>query len=97
MMEMFIFTAVLLTLIVVGTPIAHAIILSVSVYLFASSQDIALASEQLLSNIFNNFLLLSVPLFIMFASIMNASKMTDKLLDFCMAIVGHLKGWIRDM
>ena len=62
------------------------------VYLISSGQDIALAGEQILQGLYNSFILLAVPLFIVAANIMNAGSISDRLLTFCKAIVGHLRG-----
>lgn len=41
---------------------------------------------------YNNFILLAVPLFIFAANIMNSSKVTDKIFDFAKVLVGRWKG-----
>ena len=38
------------------------------------------------------FLLLAVPLFIVSANIMNAGSISDRLLNFCIAVVGRFRG-----
>src|SRR6185369_8587781 len=47
---------------------------------------------QSLNGMFSNFVLMSVPLFIFSADIMNASKITDKLFNFANLLVGRLRG-----
>ncbi|MGB1360960.1 MAG: TRAP transporter large permease [Alphaproteobacteria bacterium] len=91
-MELALFILFLLFMVIVGLPVAYSIIIASVSYLILTGQDVALASEHLLSNTFNNFLLLSVPLFIFFANIMNASQVTEKLLAFCLAVVGRVRG-----
>jgi len=76
----------------IGTPIAYSIILSAILYLAASGQDIALAGEQMLSGLYDSFILLAVPLFIVAANIMNAGTISDRLLNFCIACVGRFRG-----
>jgi len=82
----------LLLLAGIGTPVAHSIILSAVVYLLIAGQDIALAGEQILSGLYNSFILLAVPLFIVAANIMNAGSISDRLLTFCVACVGRFRG-----
>lgn len=77
---------------IVGMPIGHAMLLSGFVYLFMSGQDVGLVASQSLNGMFSNFVLMSVPLFIFSADIMNASKITDKLFDFANLLVGRLPG-----
>ena len=76
----------------IGTPVAHSIILSAVVYLLIAGQDVALAGEQILSGLYNSFILLAVPLFIVAANIMNAGSISDRLLTFCVACVGRFRG-----
>lgn len=76
----------------IGLPIAHATILSALVYLATVGQDLGLASEQIIYGIYDSFVLLAVPLFIVAANIMNAGTISERLLDFCVALVGRFKG-----
>ena len=75
-----------------GAPVAMSMIVGAIVYLGTSGQDIALAGEQIIQGIYNSFILLAVPLFIVAANIMNAGSISERLLNFCVAMVGHLRG-----
>src|SRR6202008_4391193 len=57
-----------------------------------TGQDIAIAATQSLNGLFSSFVLMAVPLFILSADIMNASKITDKLFEFANLLVGRLRG-----
>ena len=48
--------------------------------------------EKILQGLYKSFVLLAVPLFIAAANIMNGGTITDRLLKFCIAIVGRFKG-----
>jgi tripartite ATP-independent transporter DctM subunit len=76
----------------IGTPIAYSIIVSAVIYLAVGGQDIALAGEQMLQGLYESFVLLAVPLFIVAAGIMNAGTISDRLLSFCVAAVGRFRG-----
>jgi len=76
----------------IGTPIGYSIIISAIAYLFIAGQDIALAGEQILVGLYKSFILLAVPLFIIAANIMNAGSISDRLLNFCVALVGRFRG-----
>ena len=76
----------------IGTPIALSMIVSAIVYLAMSGQDLGLASEQMIQGLYNSFILLAVPLFIVAANIMNAGTISDRLLNFCVAGVGRFRG-----
>ena len=80
-----------------GMPIAFAMIVAAVAYLAASGQDLALASEQLIQSGYDSFVLLAVPLFIVAANIMNAGAISDRLLDFCKAVVGRFKGGLAQV
>ena len=76
----------------IGAPVAFAIIVGVVVYLGIGGQDIAIAGETMVQRLFDGFLLLAVPLFIVSANIMNAGTISDRLLKFCIALVGGCRG-----
>jgi TRAP-type transport system large permease protein len=84
--------AALFTFAAFGMPIAHATILSALVYLAVAGQDLGIAGEQIIYGIYDSFVLLAVPLFIVAANIMNAGSISERLLNFCVAIVGRFKG-----
>jgi tripartite ATP-independent transporter DctM subunit len=82
----------LLALAALGMPVAYALILSTLVYLGVGHQDLALSAEQMIQGLYDSFVLLAVPLFIVAANIMNAGTISDRLLRFCVALVGRFKG-----
>ncbi|MGA1127649.1 MAG: TRAP transporter large permease, partial [bacterium] len=75
-----------------GAPIAHAIIVGAIAFLAVNGQDLALAAEQIIQGLYESFVLLAVPLFIVAANIMNAGTVSDRLLQFCVALVGRFRG-----
>jgi len=75
-----------------GAPIAHATIVSSVIYLLMVGQDLGLAGEQIIYGLYDSFVLLAVPLFIVAANIMNAGSISERLLQFCVALVGRFKG-----
>ncbi len=75
-----------------GMPIGYAIVVGATVYLAAGGADLALAGEQMLQGLYNSFVLLAVPLFILAANVMNAGTISDRLLAFCVAAVGRFRG-----
>ncbi len=76
----------------IGAPIALSMIAAAIMYLLIAGQDLALAGEQILQGLYNSFILLAVPLFIVAANIMNAGTISDRLLGFCVAAVGRFRG-----
>ena len=75
-----------------GMPIGHAMIAAAFVYLIWTGQDLAIVASQSLSGLYSSFVLMSVPLFILSADIMNASKITDRLFEFANLLVGRMRG-----
>jgi tripartite ATP-independent transporter DctM subunit len=73
-------------------PVAFAMYAGAIFYLLASGQDLGLVAGQSLNGLFDGFVLLSVPLFIIAASFMSAGTVTDRLLGFCQALVGRFRG-----
>ena len=82
---------------IAGLPIGISMIVSSVFYLLLAGRDVGLASEHVLNGIFDNFVALAVPLFIFAANIMNAGKITDRLLDFALAMVGRLPGGLAQV
>ncbi len=83
---------VLFALAAIGTPIAHSIIIGALVYLAIKGQDLGIAAEQISYGLYDSFVLLAVPLFIVAANIMNAGAISERLLRFCVGVVGRFKG-----
>ncbi|KPL53686.1 permease [Prosthecomicrobium hirschii] len=76
----------------IGAPVALSMIVSSIFYLFLKGQDVGLAAEQMIQGIYDSFLLLAIPLFITAANIMNAGTISERLLKFCLALVGRFRG-----
>jgi tripartite ATP-independent transporter DctM subunit len=76
----------------IGTPVAYSMIVAAIVYLAMKGQDLGLAAEQIIQGLYDGFIILAVPLFIVAANIMNAGTISERLLSFCMAVVGRLRG-----
>lgn len=75
-----------------GLPIGHAMIVATTIYLLLSGLDLGTAAEQVLNGLFNSYVLLAIPLFILAADLMNIGSLTDKLLRFCLVLVGRFRG-----
>lgn len=83
---------VLVATTIAGLPMGIAMIASSVLYLFISGRDVGLGAEMVLNGIFGNFAAVAVPLFIFAANIMDAGKISDRLLQFCLALVGRSPG-----
>lgn len=76
----------------IGTPIAYAILAASMLYVAAAGQSIGIIGKNMVDGLYQSFLLLAVPLFIVAANIMNAGTISDRLLRFSIAVVGRFKG-----
>lgn len=83
---------VLIVLATIGASIPLSMIISAIVYLAVKGQDMGLAAEQIIQGLYDSFVILAIPLFIVAANFMNAGTISDRLNTFCLAIVGRLKG-----
>jgi tripartite ATP-independent transporter DctM subunit len=96
-------TIFILTLVVffglalLGMPVAFAMFVASIGYLIVSGRDIGLFGEQILNGLYDSFVLLAVPLFILAANIMNASGVSDRLFMFCQALVGRFRGGLAQV
>lgn len=82
----------LVALAALGLPIGHSMIVASSLYLLLAGLDLGTVAEQLLNGLFNSYVLLAVPLFILAADLMNIGSLTDRLLKFCLVLVGRFRG-----
>ena len=83
---------VLVALATLGLPIGLSMIGASVFYLLVAGLDLGTAAEQLLNGLFNSYVLLAVPLFILAADLMNTGSLTDRLLNFCQVLVGRFRG-----
>ena len=75
-----------------GLPIGHSMIVASVFYLLVAGLDLGTAAEQILNGLFNSYVLLAIPLFILAADLMNIGSLTDRLLQFCLVLVGRFRG-----
>ena len=83
---------VLVALAVLGLPIGLSMIGASIFYLLVTHLDPGTAAEQILNGLYNSYVLLAVPLFILAADLMNTGSLTDRLLKFCLVLVGRFRG-----
>lgn len=91
-MEFIICIGTLFFLAGIGTPIAYAILVASIAYLLSAGQGVGIIGKVLMDGLYQSFILLAVPLFIVAANIMNAGTISDRLLGFCVALVGRFRG-----
>ncbi|MFT9495077.1 TRAP transporter large permease [Anaerosolibacter sp.] len=81
-----------LLLILIGVPIAFVIAIVAFLGILAIPYIPEITVPMKMFNGLNSFVLLAVPLFILAANLMNHGKISQKLIEFSIAIVGHIRG-----
>lgn len=82
----------LVTIACLGLPIGLSMLASSIFYLLLTGLDLGTAAEQVLNGLYGSYILLAVPLFILAADFMNTGSLTDRLLHFCLLLVGRFRG-----
>jgi tripartite ATP-independent transporter DctM subunit len=88
---------VLVLLMLLRVPIGFAMLAAGIAYLIAKRQDLALIAEQVVNGLFNSYVLLAVPLFVLTANLMNAGTISERIFDFCRLLVGRLRGGLAQV
>jgi C4-dicarboxylate transporter DctM subunit len=83
--------SIFIFLLAVGIPIAFVLGISSVIYLWKAQMPYVLVSQRIFVGL-DNFLILAVPLFILAGKIMNASGITQRLIEFFYIIIGHIRG-----
>ncbi|NWO12003.1 TRAP transporter large permease subunit [Chromohalobacter salexigens] len=81
----------LFTLILLGMPIALAMMGVSVVSIIALDIPMNVLAQRVSSGV-QSFPLLAIPLFMLAGGIMNKSGISERLFDFCRSLVGHLRG-----
>lgn len=82
---------VLFFLMLIGTPVAFAIMTSGLTYLYTTGQNFIIAPQRVITGV-NSFTLLAVPLFILVGNLMDYGGISKRLTDWCRSILGWLPG-----
>ncbi len=88
---------VLLAGMLMRLPIGFSMIASGVAYLVAKQQDIGLVAEQIGNGLYNSYVLLAVPMFVLAANVMNAGTVSERIFDFCRILVGRLRGGLAQV
>ena len=89
--------AVMLGAMLMRMPIAFGMLAGGIAYLLTKGQDLGLVAEQVCNGLYNNYVLLSVPMFVFAANIMNAGTVSERIFDFCRILVGRMSGGLAQV
>lgn len=83
--------ALLLLMMAIKVPIAVAMGLSAVAYLVVTGTSLVLVAQNVVARI-NSFTLLAIPFFVLAGELMNASGVSNRLIDLAKTFVGHIRG-----
>lgn len=88
---------ILVGLLLIGAPIAFGILLAVAGYIAVETPfPVALVAQRVFSGI-DSFAILAIPLFVLAGELMNESGITDRIIRFANALVGHTKAGLAQV
>ncbi len=86
----------LLVLLFLGLPLFFAIGTASMVYYYVADINLALMTQRMTASI-NSFLILAIPFFFLAGELMNACKLTDRIIAMAKALVGHIHGGLAQV
>lgn len=89
--------AVMVAAMLMRMPIGFGMLAGGIAYLLAKGHDLGLVAEQVCNGLYNNYVLLSVPMFVFAANIMNAGTVSERIFDFCRILVGRMRGGLAQV
>ncbi|MBA2300968.1 MAG: TRAP transporter large permease [Chloroflexi bacterium] len=87
---------IFLVLIFIGVPVAFGFFLSAAVYVYVLADHLpdTIIAARGITFVAESYTILAVPLFVLAARLMNDAGMTDRLVRFALAAIGHVRGGI---
>lgn len=82
---------------VLRVPIAFAMLAGGLAYLGIGGRDMGLAAEQIMNSLFNSYVLLAVPMFVLAANVMNAGTISERLWSAANAVAGRARGGLAQV
>ena len=76
----------------IGVPIAFSLGLSTTLYFIIFNKDLLQVVPQMLFAGMDSYTLIARPLFILMGQLMNESKITSRLIDYCLIFIGNIRG-----
>lgn len=86
----------LIVLLLLGMPLAFAMGVTTTVYLYVTGIDAGMLAQRMTSSI-DSFLILAIPFFYLAGELMNACRLTDRIIDMSRSLVGHIHGGLAQV
>lgn len=91
-MTLTVFVASLIAMIILGIPIAFALLASgVALMYYLDIFDTQIVAQNLIKGA-DNFPLMAIPFFILAGELMNKGGMSKRIINFALSLVGHIRG-----
>lgn len=85
-----------LLLLMLGIPIAYALLVPSLLYFFVNDLPLSAALSRMAGTL-NSFTIMAVPFFVLAGQIMNRCGLTERLIGFAQALVGHMRGGLAQV
>jgi tripartite ATP-independent transporter DctM subunit len=85
-----------LILLMIGIPIAYTLLLPGLVYFLVNDIPLTAALSRMAGTL-NSFTIMAVPFFVLAGQIMNQCGLTERLVQFAKALVGHMRGGLAQV
>lgn len=92
----FIVIILMVLLIIIGMPVAFALLLSSMVYLIVEGVNLSMVAQSLVRGV-DSFTLLAVPFFLLVGELMNSGGITNRIIDMARVLVGHFRGGLAQV
>ena len=86
----------LVSLMLIGMPIVFAMGTATVAYLWIADISLSILPQRM-TNAVNSFLILAIPLFYLAGELMNACRLTDRIVALAKALVGHFHGGLAQV
>ncbi len=86
----------LLVLLMLGLPLVFAMGTTSIVYMFLADISLSMMTQRMTTAV-DSFLILAIPFFYLAGELMNACKLTDRIIAMARAFVGHLHGGLAQV
>ncbi len=95
-MELIAMMGLFLVLLFLGVPVAFSFILAAAGYVFILGSNVpdTIIAARGITLVSESYTILAVPLFLLAARLLNDAGMTDRLVGFALAAIGHVRGGV---
>ncbi|WP_299614898.1 TRAP transporter large permease [Pelagibius sp.] len=87
---------VLILLMVIGLPLIFAMGIASALYLLAADISLSVMAQRMTSAV-DSFVILAIPLFFLAGELLNACKLTERIIAMSRAFVGHIHGGLAQV